>query len=244
MIRLVPDDRPDVLTIGALLDIASRMRPTILGAWMTRLTLMRLGHPAAGRRTADVDVGVGNASMTASTELRDVLSDLGYVEDATYRFRMSRRTADGVRIVDLLADAASGDPRAFPVRHLDALTKETIALVVEAHGTKAELLVPGLIETACLRALALETGPQSLKFQDYVRDMLAMLELVEEHAAERARVSRIPREIRDDVGSLLRPLFADPTSPGSLAAGRGRADPALEARQAQALVARFLSRLP
>lgn len=242
VIRFKPSSLPERLSFGALTDLGEVTVPTVVGAWMTRIWLGAFGEPAAGRRTADVDVQVDSAETLGAAELISLLESKDYRRDpAEYPFRMTRRVAEGVRIVDLLVDrdANPGESLGFRVEGLESATNVLVEHEIEAPGTRSfRVRVPALEGAFVLRCLALQVGPTGLKFEDYIQDALQLARLV--RRSEPA--SRELRKLRSTtLGSRVRdvmlPLFADAAAPGSRAAARGAlGDRELASRQTSALI--------
>lgn len=232
---------PERLSFGALVDLAELTRPTVVGAWMTRIWLAASGSPGVGRRTADVDVQVDSAETVSSGELIALLEGRDYVrDDAGYPFRMTRRVAEGLRIIDLLVDASSAslDSPAFPVVGLGAATAELVSMKIESAMAKPiRVNVPTLERAFLLRCLAVEVGPEGLKFADYIDDALQLARLVRRsHVAGASLAELRSTPLGRRALDIIAPLFSDMAAPGSRAVSdRAVRDGDLAAREAAAL---------
>lgn len=247
VIRFVPSLLGERLSFGALTDLGDVTTPIVVGAWMTRIWLGAFGEAGAGRLTADVDVQVDSAETLASRELITLLEGRAYQRDALdYPFRMTRRVAEGARIIDLLVDRdspSSQDSVGYPVEGLELATKVLVRHELDAPDTRPfGVMVPTLARAFVLRCLALQIGRTGLKFDDYVEDAVQVARLVRrDESAGRELKSLRATPVGERVREVMLPLFANVSSPGATAASRtAMGDRALASRQASALIQELL----
>lgn len=226
-----PDDPRSLLVLQDLHSMDWRI--VLVGAWMTRVWLVAEDRPETIRRTNDIDLALV-PELPAATDLIARLGSLNYVQDRQgYPFRYQRMSEDGLLIIDLLTDAERPQHAdALRVVGLATAVRETVAfrLVHRARGVDLPVNVPTIERALLLRALALDAGPEMLKFVDYARDYAALAKaVVESHLGEFRELT--PTKEYALARDLIGRLFHSIDAPGTRAvASAARGDPDVEAR--------------
>ena len=204
---------------------------------MTRIWTLSL-DALEPRLTNDVDLAV-DTRIAKGARTFELLRKAGYRRDTHgYDFRYTRMTKSGLMIIDLLVDSAKPTEGALAIYGLGEAAVRTVDFELEITRVgDAAIRVPSLDGSFLLRALALEDGPEGLKFVDYATDAASLARLLEGQAGALGQWRRRSGPAVQRARDLVLPLFESEKAPGSIAAAsRARGDSTLAARRASSAV--------